>query len=189
MMDLMDRLIWMSFGMIIGFALGHIVASLRAIKEEVDEIDTIVKNERNDSGFMRFPLLADIALIVVLAIVVWGSFMAQKASNEVEETQRAIARNSECTQLFLEDVLEALNERTTYTRERTDLNVDLQQDQALFLSTLLREPPPSNDVARESLRAYFKNLSRYIAVNAKAEAKAEKYPYPTVDDYDSCLDR
>lgn len=181
MMDLMDRLIWMSFGMIIGFALGHIVASLRAIKEEVDEIDTIVKKEPNDSGFMRFPLLADIALVVVLAVVVWGSVLAQKASNEVEKT-------SACNQEFMGQLLEAVNERTTYSQERANLNVEVQSDQAAFLEVILREPPPSTDVTRDSLREYFKKLSSYISVNSRAQAKAEKYPYPTVDDYDSCIE-
>lgn len=182
MMDLMDRLIWMSFGMIIGFALGHIVANVRAIKEEVDEIETVVKRKRSDSGFMRFPILADIALILVIGVVVWGTFMAQKASNEVE-------RASACNQEFLGQLLEAVNERTEYSREQTNLNVELQSDQATYLAVLLREPPPSIDDSRNSLREYFKKLSTYISVNEKAQSKADRYPYPTVEDYDACINK
>lgn len=189
-MDLLERLIWLGLGMALGFILGLIVANLRELKEEVDEIDTIVKEARrarDERGFMRYPVIADIALIVVLAIVVLGAFSAQRASNQTDANQQEIAKVTACNQEFLAGTIEALNQRTTYTQQQAQLNVELQRSQAEFLGILLEDPPPTDDRVKASLRTYYMSLSQFVDINIKSQLKAAHNPYPTTVDFERCL--
>ena len=189
-MALSERFGWLILGMAVGFVLGLIVARLRDIKEEVDEIDNIVRGGRvrDESGFMRIPIVADVLYLTALVIVVWGAFSAQQASNKVEETQKELARVSHCTQDILADTVEALNERTEYTGEQASSNVELQGAQYTFLAILLDNPPPTDQKINESLRAYVDALGQFVEVNTKAQIKVKNNPYPTSQDYESCLE-
>lgn len=199
MMALSERLAWLVLGMAVGFILGYIVARLREIMEGVDEIDTNVKSitprVRNEGGFMRIPVVADVLYILALTIVVWGAFASQKASNEVEATQEKLAATQQriekitaCTQDNLGQTISALNERTTYTGEQATSNVDLQRAQYAFLAILLEDPPPSDARINASLREYLDALGSFVQVNTKAAVKVKNNPYPTTADYESCLD-
>lgn len=190
MTDLLDRLIWLSLGMVLGFVLGLIVATLRELKEEVSAIDEIVRTEhgRNETGFMRYPVIADFMLIVVLVIVVAGAFSAQNASNKTDQNQAEISKITDCNQEFLTGTIEALNERTTYTQVQATRNIELQEAQSRFLAILLDQPPPSDRQVRDSLSTYFNALNDFVDINAKTRMKADEFPYPTTQDYESCIE-
>lgn len=188
-MDLTDRLSWLIFGCLIGFVLGYIARYLQEIKQELDEVDQIVKQDRkrDERGIMRYPILADIVLLLVVIMTVWAAFASQKASNEVEDAQDRISRITACNQEYLAKTIKALNERTTYTRQQVEANVKLQRAQATFIAVILEDPPASDSRRGEALRHYFKALTDFVSVNSKADAKAENYPYPTNDELSSCI--
>ena len=193
MMALTERLGWLLLGMAVGFVFGYIVARLRDINEGVEEIEHNVKElapkrVRDEGGFMRIPVVADAALLLVLAIVVWGAFASQKASNEVAETQVALEKITECNKESLTDTISALNERTTYTGEQATSNVELQRAQYAFLAILLEDPPPSDARINASLREYIDALASFVEVNTKATVKVKNNPYPTTEDFESCLE-
>lgn len=191
-MPLGERIGWLVLGMAVGFVLGYIVALLRDITEGVDEIDTIVKEKRprrvrGEGGFMRIPVLADVLYILALVIVVWGAFSAQKATNEVEATQNRLEQVTSCNEDTLTRTVEALNERTQYTAAQATRNVELQRAQYQFLAILLEDPPPSDARISQSLRVYIDALGEFVVVNTKATETQQKFPYPTPEDYQSCL--
>lgn len=87
-MDLLERAIFLLIGGGVGFILGYIVARLREIKEEVDEVLDIEKGKasraRGEEGFMRVPLVADIMYLTVLALVLYGVYLSIQASNDIK---------------------------------------------------------------------------------------------------------
>ena len=187
-MNLHGRLEHMLLGAVVGFVLGVCAEWLRNRNSQRKVTDNVMETrDRDETGIVRYPLLADFMFVLVLGIVVWGAFAAQRASNEVEEAQNNIARVTECNQEYLAGTIEALNQRTTYTQDQAALNVELQKAQAQYLGILLEIPPPTSERAKESLAAYFDALSEFVDVNAKARVKSENYPYPTTEDYDSCV--
>lgn len=189
-MELFERAIFFAIGGGVGFILGYIVARLREIKEEVDEVLDIEKKNarmRDERGVMRLPDFGDVMLLVVLLVTVWAAFSSQKASNEVQNTQDNLTSVTNCNREFLADILVAVNERTTFTADQARANIDLQRSQSQFLATLLADPPKSDEIKDNALRDYFKNLTDYIEVNSNAARKAEENPYPTIEEFNTCL--
>lgn len=107
-MGLDDRLFWLAIGCVLGFFVGYMVRSLRVLQEikaELDEVDSIVKEEQtvrkarkrrkdNAEGFMSNRVAADISMGVVVILVVWAAFATQKNSNELEENVKQDKINS-----------------------------------------------------------------------------------------------
>lgn len=214
-----ETVMYLIVGGFIGFVLGYITRLLQeirdkndAIKEELDEVDEIVKTklkrQRDESGIVRKPLLADILLLVVVVITVWAAFASQKASNDVKAdqkeddavqaqlvstqddlktTQAQLAQVTTCNQIFLGRTIRALNERTTYTVAQTNSNVQLQKAQARFFGILLGIPPPSEEESTSEARAYLDKLNEFVKVSEKSAAKALTNPYPTNEDLTTCL--
>lgn len=195
-MDLLERAIFLAIGGGIGFILGFIVANLRDIKEEVDEVLDIEKRTRglptrhirDERGFMRHPVIADAMLLLVLVLTVWAAFGSQKASNDVQATQDDIQTVTTCNQKFLGELLIAVNERTTFTADQARANIRLQTSQSKFLAILLADPPKTDLVQDQALRLYYTNLTEYVKVNGQAAKKAEENPYPTIEDFNYCLE-
>ena len=187
-MGLDDRLWYLLLGCLIGFVLGYITRALRDIKEELQEVDETVHKLKDESGITRFPVVANIALALVVMTTVYAAFLSQKASNEVEENQLTIEKITKCNQMYLAKTVEALNERTTYSLAQARANVDLQGAQAELLRRILVEPPPTQEVGRDALRDYFEGgVQSYIEVNERALAKYIENPYPTTEDIEACL--
>jgi hypothetical protein len=96
-MDLIDRFTFLLVGCVLGFLIGYVVGQRRTIehiKETVDEVDDIVKENlgepkqkrrRDERGFMRNPVRANLALLVVVLIAVSAAFLAQKAQNDLQD--------------------------------------------------------------------------------------------------------
>lgn len=136
---------------------------------------------------MRIPLVQDFAVIIVVAVTAWAAFASNHAANEVQKTQDDQVVITTCTAEFLASTMEALNERTTFTKEQAEANVELQKAQAAYVGIFFQDPPPIPQQAMEALRKYFDKLTEFITINAKALAKVEQNPFPTVKGYNRCL--
>lgn len=186
-----ERLEWLMLGCLIGFILGYIVRTLREIKEELDEVDDIVKADhglpKSDRGSIHAPTAAGVMLIVVVLITAWAAFASQKASNEVQNTQDQLARVTGCNKDYLSKVIQVINARTRYSQRQAVSNVQLQKSQARFISLLLHDPPPTDDRARSAFSEYFEDLSTFINTSSNQANVVEQNPYPTTAELDACV--
>jgi len=189
-MSLEDRIVTFALGCALGFVLGYIVRSLRDIKEELDEVDAIVKNRKRDErGSIRAPKVTELSLLIVVLIVAWSAFASQKASNDVKDNQASQARVSYCAVKFQLKTNKALNERTTYVGAQANTNVELQRAQQDFLSLLIHKPPYSEGKRYRAAKSYVTTLKRFVSLNEKTKQKVEDYPYPTAEELRRCLER
>lgn len=189
-MSLDDRLGWLVLGMAIGFVFGYIVRSLREIKEELDEVDAKIsesKRKRGEDGFMRYPYVADIAYLLVVAVVAWAAFASQKASNDVKNTQDQLATVTHCNQVYLGAFLEAVDERTSAGQKAVQSNVDLQRSWYEFVRFQLHMPPYPEGEQRDKANEYAKNLKSFLDVSDQSREKVVQNPYPTEDELRKCI--
>ena len=186
-----ERLEWLILGCLIGFVLGYIVRTLRDIKEELDEVDEIVKQdhhiENQERGSIHTPTAAGVMLIVVVLITVWAAFASQKASNEVKSTQDQLARVTQCNKDYLSKTISTINARTRYTQRQAISNVQLQKSQARFIGLLLHDPPPDETQSRAAFLEYFNDLQAFLNTSTDAANVVEQNPYPTSAELDACI--
>ena len=192
-----DRLGFLLLGGAIGFILGYIVRSLREIKEELDEVDEIVKRRDhggNDRGAVSLRLVEQTALVVVLILVVYAAFASQvasnnseKAQNDLKSQQEFVARVSVCNKIYLSKALSALNERTTYSEAQVNSNVDLQTSFSKLLGILLHQPPFSEAKREHATADYFQDLTKFISIADKTKRKQLENPFPETSELDACL--
>ena len=180
-----ERVSYLVVGLAIGFAIGYITRAVQKIEKKVDHMDKMIN--RNEHGFMRYPLLADFAMFLVVIVTVWAAFQSQKSSNAVEQAQKDQEAVTACTQQYLTKTITALNERTEYTTEQSAYNVELQKAQAAFLRLALVEPPLPDEQIENGLRSYFTTLTEFVDASARTRVKQQKFPYPTEDEFSNCV--
>lgn len=199
-MELYESIFHVLLGGAIGYVLGRFHSYLRDIKEELDEVDEIVKHPKGEGGFMRSPIAADIAVVITVALCVWAAFSTQITNNKLERTQgdltstqselknaqEAIERLSVCNQKYLTQTVIALNDRTTFTQERANANVKVQKAESKFWKFLLTEPPPPPDEGREALRKYLVLIDEFVEASDKANINLKVSPYPTDKELAAC---
>lgn len=186
-MNLDDRITYLVLGGLIGFIVGYFTRSLRSIEQHVDHVDQIVTKRDEEDGVMQTPTIANMVLLAVLVLTVWAAFSSQSASNKVTSTQDEQERTTACTQRYLSKTIEALNERTTYSTEQLQKNVQLQKDQSKFLGVLLQKPPATEEERRVALDAYYENLTDFVVVAGLSGKKFEENPYPTDEEFMACI--
>lgn len=186
-----ERLIYLLLGIGIGFILGYIVASIREIKEKVAEVNEKVggrqRREMNDHGFMRFPIIADFALVTVVMITVWAAFASQKASNEVKDTQDQLARVSHCNYVVFGAFLAAVDDRNTTFKAALHSNVELQKSWYDFVKYQLHLPPYPEVAQRAKANKYADYLKSFLDLSEESEKKAAANPYPTKRELSNCV--
>lgn len=203
-MDLADRAMMLVIGGLIGFVFGYIVARLRVIKDELDEVkeelDEVVETThdhprpeetrgRSERGSMKRPTVPGVALLIVVLLTAWAAFTSQRATHETQETQEQVVKLAVCNQEFLGKTILALNERTTYSGDATEANVDLQKSQAAFFAVYLGPPPSTAAARREAASDYLKDLTAFISISEKSKLKVENNPYPTNVELAECLSK
>lgn len=207
-MDLMERFSYLALGLVIGYIVGYIVRGLKDIdknvhdiKEELDVVEDDVKHIRDEQGILRYPLIADVVLLVVVAATIFAAFASATASNKSNETadkvlnqqqsiislQKSLRQNQMCTTQVLFDTVSAINERTTYARTQGDANIKAWESQLEFLTSLSAQPPPTNDQARAIYDAYVDKVEEYLREARKTRDQQIKNAYPTVQDLTACL--
>ena len=194
-MSLEDRIQWLLLGCLIGLVLGYVARDIRdkiSMKRSAEEERAIrmgERHKRNESGMMRGTYLANIMLLLVVLLTAVAAFQSQKASNNVERANREITAIGDCTRVYLDRTITALNERTTYSRAQADANVELQRLQSRFLSVLLVQPPAPIEEFNGALQNYFDALNEFVRLAGKTSQKAAENPYPTEDELDRCIEQ
>lgn len=195
-----ERVGWFVLGMILGY-LVKVILDTRKEGREVRDI--LRKRKEDESGFMRHPIIADIALVMVVAMCVFASFSTQSTNNKLEKaiqdiesneaqddkTQDRLARITVCTQSYLSQTIEALNQRTEYTKEQAEANVKLQLAQREFLELLIVAPPVSDEEASEAVENYVQKLTEFADLAGKQRTKVSSFPYPTETELKKCLEK
>lgn len=193
-MSLEERVFCFILGASVGFILGYIVARLREIKEELDEVvDIERKHDRDESGLFKTSAL-NLAVIFVVLITAWAAFSSQRATNNsrdtqtrVVETQMQVVRLTLCNQEFLAKTILALNARTKYTISQTNANLDLQKSQQEFLTLIIQRPRVSEDLYSHAAQKYLRALRDFIKISEKQKEAVVSNPYPTNQEFSNCL--
>lgn len=189
-MDLNERILWLLFGMAIGFILGYIVRSLRDIKGEVDKIETLIEkrqNESNEGGFTRNPIVLDIVLLFVIGLTAFAALSTQQVNNQFQADQAEDEQDTQCTEKFLGDTIAALNQRTTFVQNQARTNIQLQRAQFIFFTTILKNP--SNDqIEIDAFHNYIDAQRGFLEANEKLKDPSFN-PYPTAQELSTCLNK
>ena len=175
-MDLSERLSWFIAGCVLGVVIGYIIRDIRDIKEEVDEVDGLVKRklgEREDDGFMNMRYVRDIAVLLVVIMTAWAAVASQKASNDVKEQQARTDQVVICTSEYLAQTIRALNLRTDAVQNRADANLELQKAQSAFFQLLLEIPPLPETDRREAAEKYVASLEHFVEVSDQTKNEGE----------------
>ena len=192
MMGLSDRVSYFILGMVVGLILGYIIKSLHNIDEKVTEVDDMVKEQRDERGFMTNRLIADSLMILTLIVVVYSAVAAQLSLNTDRENRQTSRATTQCNSQILNQTVLALNERTTFSAENSQASVDLAKGQLEFLTQgVAGDPPPSASVFKAALQNYVARVDNYVEVNekAKAKGKALRFQYPEKDALLTCIDK
>jgi hypothetical protein len=208
-----DRLLWLIFGVIIGFLLGYLTHWIRdtteklerithrldKIKEELDEVDDLVKQyhppkkssrrSRNERGVLTTRLGMNVSLGIVVALTAFAAFQSQRAVNGVHNSQHRETAVTTCTTQILKSTIKILDVRSEFTRNQAAANVDLQRAQSEMISVLLHEPPYSNERQLNAFKAYFQALNDFVEANGKSETSAKENKYPTVTEFNACVQK
>jgi hypothetical protein len=153
--------------------------------------------------WLRTRRVQDVALFLVVALSVLASFQSQVVSNHQKEisnhqaaqdkrdheTQMRIVRITTCNSQFLGKLIVALNERTTYSTAQANANVTLQEGQLKVLLFGLTIPPPTAEQGKAAVDEYLQKLHDYIDLATKTAGKTLNNPYPTLEEFTSCVDK
>ena len=198
-MSLNDRLTYLILGCLIGFVVGYVVRSLRDIKEELDEVDDMVKDidnkrKRDERGIVRTVLAMRVSLALVVILTAFAAFQSQQASNSTESQQKQmkiaqaqLEQVTQCNKTVLRQALVALNERTTYSEAQVNANVDLQTSFAELLTTILHQLPSPDKKRTHATHQYYQDLTNFVSVADKTKAKQRENPFPTDEQLNACL--
>lgn len=201
-MELHETIWHILLGVSIGYILGRFHSYLREIKEELDEVDDIVKGQRaqDEKGIVQHRIALNVALAVVVLLSLWASISSQIQSDDLQDTnsdlktaqadlkdaQSAIKRIGVCNQVSLTQLVQALNERVGYTQGRADADVALTKSEAKFWTLILTEPPPSPEEGRAALEKYLGLINDFVKASAEAKIKGNEFPYPTEEELKAC---
>lgn len=200
-MDFDERLLYIVIGVIIGFIAGYWTHALRegnkkldVIKEEIHEVDEIVKGENpnyppptnTERGSISF---VNLCAIIVVMITVFAAVQSQRAVNGSHDTQNRQSALISCTASVVEKTIGTLKIRSDFTLNQVDANVDLQRAQSEMIAVLLHDPPFSTQRQVNAFKGYFDALNHFVHAASTSQDTAENNPYPTVDQFNRCIKR
>ena len=145
--------------------------------------------ERDTKGFMRVPWAANIAILLVIILTAWASFVSQSASNDVKDQQDSQRQTIYCVKKILSKAVSVLNERSVYTTKQIRANVQLQTDFADLFNLLLKDPPASEKRRIAAARTYQASLNHFVSISGKQKHKVETNSFPSRSELYSCLER
>lgn len=194
-----DRLTWLMLGVVIGFFAGYITRTLREIKEEIHEVDEIVKSEwhekHDEAGAISFPSWPNIALLIVIMATGFAAFQSQEAANKVTSTQDELIKTQNrlesvvsCNKELLGQALTILNARTRASEEAARANLQLQKSQSLMFDVLLHVPPYGPEREAQSLKIYSEDLKAFVDAGGLSQFTAKANRYPKASDLIDCIE-
>jgi len=207
---LSDRLTWLIIGIVIGYFAAMLQVRLMkvedkvdAVKEELDEVDAIVKRKKDERGRVSLKLNKNVAVGVAVLVTCWAAFVSQKASNDVQnqqdviqtqqseldESQARLASLTKCIQRVTSETVNTLNEVTKPSRIQALDNAELQKAQAKFLRIVIGPPPPTKESGRAALTRYYDRLNTYVKSSAKYKQTASNNPYPKKGAIQACMNQ
>lgn len=172
-MNLVERAIFLAIGGGLGFILGYIVARLREIKEELDDVAEY-QHKHDERGSFEWSFV-NIALLVVLVVVVVASFSSQRVSNKVDHSMTCITK-------YNVHQGEALGSRDRAIKAGTASEIALWTKYA-ELYALAKADPTKIPLAQEALNKAV--LSHRDALVETQETRSE-HPYPNPDVLKDC---
>jgi hypothetical protein len=162
MMAFDERMQFLLLGMAIGFVLGYLVRLIKDIKDELDEVKEEIEEvlpkthqPRDEKGFMRFPLVADIALLLVVGLAFFAAVASQKASNDLSHTVQ-------CNQSYLRaqaDFLSVILQDDPPATPRQQ-RVALQKYYTLLSQYAHSDNLPTDAASKYPLNPQFKNCTQ-----------------------------
>lgn len=178
-MTMSDRLQWLFLGFAIGFVAGYTVSALRVLYSNMKKgHEDHVRKKRNEDGFMRYPIVQDVAIISALLLTLFAAFSAARTNAQLKQVV-------ECNKTYLGKNLAADTARSEYLRHRLKANANLQQDQAAFLNGLLH-PELAKQDSTQLTQDYLQSLHHFLLLSKVGNRLSA---YPTVEELNQCLDK
>jgi hypothetical protein len=208
---LLDRTVFLIVGICLGLMLSWIhdarvdARSARNAIERLERMGHKYRHGRNEHGLTRLrrPALFIVIFLTGTAAVLGGqaSIKQGKAADEIREAQRQISETQRCFGESLEDVLDALNKRTDLNSALNNADKESgEADQAAtsafvrLFAAVLQVPPVPEKRARKIFEDYQSALlvkqakqDTYLSLLRDQQEKQRTNPFPSVEDYKSCL--
>lgn len=128
-----------------------------------------------------------IAWVILIGIVFFSVIRTQAINDDLKDAVASQMISQTCTEEFLGSTVEALNERTKHTTDQAEANIDLQRAQLKFIRVLVAPGPTPDAQGDQALNEYFNALTEYNRLTSLSAGKADDFPYPTREDYRTCL--
>lgn len=161
LLEILERGIYIALGGVLGFILRGITDSLKAIKEELDDVDNVIKH-RDESGFIREQTVFRIALALAVGLCVYAAIATAISNDKIEEQQDELTRIAYCNQQYL-------------------------AAQAEFLEFYLDVPPPTDEEKREEIQNYLNILEAFIEATEVDPDSDAVYHLPKNLTLEACL--
>lgn len=172
--ELTVRLLFAAVGLVAGLILGW---TSRAAHDARD-VRKAVMPDSDTRPRRRLKLnRSDVVLGLLVVISLASSFTAWQANQRV-------ARVSECTNVVTARIIEAVNDRTTYSEESAARNTDLQRAQQRMLDVFLSGADRPARV--QALEDYAVALDAFEDIQTKAAKQRRAHPYPTESEIVQC---
>ena len=182
------KLFWLVIGMAIGGGVGYLVRERQERTTRGGHLSHSATKKDRKINFQS------VAMLVVVVLVVLAAFRSQRSANKANDAQKKIATSQDqvtdvasCSQTFLTITIAALNDRTTFSSQQAQAQVDIQVANEAYLQAR-QEVPPVSDAALSMVRMNYINVvQHYIMVQQQNATTIKNHPYPTVDDFMNCL--
>jgi hypothetical protein len=171
--DITIRLLCAAAGLVVGLLVGW---TSRAARDARRVREHVMPGERTTTRWK--PSASDLTQLMLVLVVLAGVISTVRVNARVEHL-------GNCTADVTTRMLQAANERTSYTEEVSQRTVELQTSQRQMITTML-DPSSSRDERRQALAGYAQALDAYTAVQKKSAAQRKAYPYPTVAEIERC---
>lgn len=124
-----------------------------------------------------------IAYLLIIALAAIGFWQIQSSQQDVHQSQ-------DCTEKFLAAAVQSLNDRTTTTNDAVRADRVQNSAWAHYVHEQLHGAqtghPTSIKDQIKAVQDYFRKLHHYLELSRRASSMK---PYPTKEDYRSCLNK
>jgi hypothetical protein len=126
-------------------------------------------------------------------VIFFSVIQTQRINNRLADSQAAQVHQQDCTTAFLAQTVEVLNERTAFSPELNAADEAKVKAEARLFGFVTRQTGNQNPSAavlhqyQRLIGDYFDSIQHYLVVLGKTNINQRTNPYPTKEDYQSCL--